>query len=77
MENPHTGILLMCENHMHDRIISLRGKIWAHKTSLTRPLFIEVLVVSSQDSERSCMYELAISILPLFLQYFSWISELC
>ena len=60
MENPHTGILFTCEKHLHDYIISLRGKVWAHKTSLTQPLYIEV-PVSSQESERSCMYVLAIS----------------
>ena len=30
---------------MHDRIISLRGEVWAHKTSLTPPLFVEVSVL--------------------------------
>ena len=29
------GILLTYEKHLHDRIISLRGEIWVHKTSLT------------------------------------------
>ena len=28
------GIFLTCGKHLHDRIISLRGKVWAHKTSL-------------------------------------------
>jgi len=27
------GILLTCGKHFHDRIISLKGKIWANKTS--------------------------------------------
>jgi hypothetical protein len=31
--------------HLHDRIISLRGEVWAHKTSLTPPLFVEVSVL--------------------------------
>jgi hypothetical protein len=37
--------------NLHNRIISLRGEIWAYKTSKTSPLFIELLV-SSQESER-------------------------
>jgi len=27
------GILLACGKHLHDRIISLKGDIWANKTS--------------------------------------------
>ena len=27
---------------LHGRIISLRGQVWVHKTSLTQSLFIEV-----------------------------------
>ena len=49
---------------IHDRVISLRGELWAHKTSLTPPLFIEVSV-PSQESERSCIFVLFVSILPL------------
>jgi len=37
---------------------------WAHKTSITLPLFIEV-PVPSQESERSCICVLGVSILPL------------
>ena len=48
------GILPTYENHFHDRIISLRGQVWAHKTSLTPPLFINVSVPSLK-SERSCI----------------------
>ena len=32
----------------------MRGEVWAHKTSLTLPLFIE-MPVPSQESEQSCM----------------------
>jgi hypothetical protein len=35
------GILLTCRMYLHDRIISLRGEVSAHKTSLTLSLFIE------------------------------------
>ena len=46
--------------------------VWTHNTSLAPPLFIEVSV-PSQGSERSCICELDVSILPLssiFLLYF-------
>jgi len=34
------GILLTRGNHLHDRIISLRGKGWVHETSLTLPRYL-------------------------------------
>ena len=43
---------------MHDDIISLRGEVWAYKTSLTSALFIEVLVP-----------KLVVLILTLFLRF--------
>ena len=43
----------------------IRGKIWAHKTSLNLMCFINV-PVSSQQREPSCRCVLGISILPLF-----------
>jgi hypothetical protein len=49
------SILLTCRKRLHDHIISLKRKVWAHKTSLTLPLFIEV-PVPNQESERSWMY---------------------
>ena len=49
--------------HLNDHIISLRGEVCAHKTSLTPPLLIEV-PVPSQEGERSCI---CASILPMFL----------
>jgi len=45
-------------------IMSLRVDVRAHKASLTPPLFIEVSV-PSQESERSCICVLVVSILPL------------
>ena len=33
------GILLMCGKHSHNRLISLRGEIWAKKACLTTPPF--------------------------------------
>ena len=49
---------------MHDRIISLIRKVWAHTTSWTSSRFIE-LSVPSQESERSCICVVEVSILPL------------
>lgn len=31
-------ILMTCEKHLRDRVISLRRVFWSHKTSLSRPL---------------------------------------
>jgi len=65
---------------IYDLIISLR-EVWAHKASLTLPLFIEVSV-PSQDREWPCIFVLGISILPLStileLWYFIvWLFMLC
>ena len=35
-------MLLTRRKHVHDRITSLIGEVWAHETSLTQPLFIKV-----------------------------------
>ena len=43
---------------------SLRGEVWARKTSLTLPLFIE-LPVPSQESAQSCICVLRVSIFPV------------
>jgi len=40
------GLLLTGGQRLLDRTISLRGDIWAHNTSLTVPLIIEVHVPS-------------------------------
>ena len=45
-------------------IKTLLGNLWGHEANLTPPLFIEV-PVPSQESERSCIRVLAVSILPL------------
>jgi hypothetical protein len=57
------------ENTCNDRIISLRGVIWAHTTSLSPPLFIEV-PVPSPVSERSCIYVLGASIMTVSTDFF-------
>jgi hypothetical protein len=44
--------------------ISSKRELWAHKTSLTPSLITEV-TVPNQESERSCICELGVSILPL------------
>ena len=43
-------------------------EIWAHKTSLTPPLFIEVSV-PRQESERSCICVLGVLILPVSMGF--------
>ena len=58
------GIFLTCGKYLHDRIISLRVKIWAHKTSAFPGLFID-MHVPTQECERSCICILGVSILPL------------
>ena len=40
------GILNTRGKHLHDHIISIRGDIWVHKSSLTPPLSNEVPVPS-------------------------------
>jgi len=37
------GILLTRGKHFHDRIISLRGRIKAHNSSLTPPFLLKCL----------------------------------
>ena len=56
--------LLTYGKHLHDHIISVRGKIWVQKTSLSPPHNIEI-PVPSQESEGSCICVFAVSILPL------------
>ena len=40
------GVLLTCGKHVHDRIILLRGEVWAHKAILPPPLFYQARKVS-------------------------------
>ena len=50
------GDLLTCGEHWHDDIISLRGENYAHQTSITPPLFIEVSVPNKEsDSSFICV----------------------
>ena len=57
-------ILLTCGKQLHDNIISLRGEMLAHKTSISPPRFIEV-PVPSQKIDQSCICVYGVSILPL------------
>ena len=60
-----------------NRISSLSGEDWVHKTGLTPPYFNEVITgIPSQESERSCICELRVFILPLYLRFFNEILEL-
>ena len=64
--------LVICEGwnftqkwkHLHDRIISVRGEFWDHKTRLTPSHFIEVHS-PNEDSERPCIFVLGVAILSL------------
>ena len=58
------NVLLTCGKHLHDCIISTSREVWAKKTSLTLPLFIEV-PVPRQENEWSCICVLGVLILPL------------
>ena len=62
-------ILLTCWKHLYDRIISLRGEVSVHITSLTPSLFIEV-PVPSLESDRSCICVLGVLILIFYLALF-------
>jgi hypothetical protein len=41
-------ILLTGGKHLHDRIISIRGEIWLHETSLTPPCYFEMSIPSKK-----------------------------
>jgi hypothetical protein len=67
--------------HLHDRIISQRGKVWAHNINLTPPHFIKVSVPSPKKKDRSCICVLRVSILPLstiltFKEYLKFLNRL-
>ena len=59
------SIIVIFKKWKLDRIIALREEVSAHQTSLTLPLFIEV-PVTSHESERSCIFALGVSKLPLY-----------
>ena len=52
-------------NHLYIHILSLKGEIWAHKTRLPPPFFIEVHVAS----QGACIFVLE-SLCCLCLQFF-------
>ena len=61
-------------NYVHDRIISLRGDAWAHKTSLIRNLLLKWLYQTRKWNDRVFMcYEYRFC---LFQRVFCLISEL-
>ena len=62
------GIVLTCEKHLHDRIISLIGEVWEHETCLTLPFLLIKMSVPSQDNEPSyiCMYARGIDCAPFY-----------
>lgn len=48
------GILLTWGNQLHDCIISQRGEVWVHNTSLN-PLHVIEVHVTTKERERSCI----------------------
>ena len=44
------GILLTCGKHLHDHIISLRGEVWVHKTSVTQQFLLKCLYYARRVS---------------------------
>jgi hypothetical protein len=59
------SIVLTCGKHLYDDVIvSPRGEVYKHITSLTLPLLIEV-PVPNKESGRSCIYVIEVSNLPL------------
>lgn len=60
------GIILRCGKHRYNSTILLRVDDWTHQPILPTPLFFIAVPMSNQKSERSCICELEVSILPLF-----------
>ena len=68
----------LCGKHLYDHIISLRGKVWCHRTSFTTPPFTDV-PVPSQNSEQTCIFVIGVSICLFFgvrkFFYYPYFSE--
>ena len=58
-------ILLTCGEHWHDGIISLKGEVWVHKTSLMASLFVIEVPILCHESGRSCRCVLEVSYLHI------------
>ena len=56
------GILLTRGNQLHDCIISQRGEVWDHNTSLNPLHFIEVHV-TTKERERSCIFVRSVNLI--------------
>ena len=68
-------LLLTSGRHLDDHIISLRRAVWALKTSLNLPPFIE-MPMPSQESELTCICVLGVfgsTILELFFDIFCFL----
>jgi hypothetical protein len=46
------GILLTCEKHFHDQIISLRGEVWVHNTCFPNHFLLKCLYKAREVSGR-------------------------
>jgi hypothetical protein len=49
------GVLHTRGKHLHDRIVSLRGDVWALKTSLKRHFLLKCLHQTKKRSGRASM----------------------
>jgi len=67
-------MLLLLNIFSCDQFMLIRGEVWAHKTSLTPPLFIDA-PVPNQESVRLYICAIGVSILA-FSTICYWISEL-
>ena len=62
--------MLTCGKHLHVRIMSLKREVWTHQTGLILSfVFIEV-IAQSQETERSCICVLRVSIVRCILELF-------
>jgi hypothetical protein len=66
------GILLTRGKYLHVCIVSIKWDVCDHKTSLTPPLFIEVLV-AIQESEWSCLYGHVYGCYRCPFRFFLWL----
>jgi len=65
-------MLLICERHLHDCIISMRGEALAHTNSLTTLFFYIESSVPHQESKRPCVLEVLLLSLLLQVYYQIW-----
>ena len=63
-------------NHLHDRIIPIRGRIWPLKLLVVYPRHFFIEVPIRQDIARSCISVFGLSMLPLFsIRFWKWSDD--